>query len=90
MEIMLRSRGIATIIIGGIATNVCCDTSAREAHARGFQVLFLSDGTATFDLLDCTGRVIKAEDVQQQTLATMAFGFAEVLSTEMLIAKLGG
>jgi hypothetical protein len=30
-----------------IATNFCCDTTAREAHAREFKVLFLSDGTAS-------------------------------------------
>lgn len=88
VEINLRSRSIETIIIGGIATNICCDTTAREAHARELQVLFLSDGTATFDMPDCTGKTLRAEDAQRQTLATMAFGFAEVLSVEMAVDKL--
>ena len=39
---------------------------------------------------DRSGEMIKAEDMQRETLATMAFGFAEVLSTEMVIAKLAG
>ena len=47
LELILRARGIDTVIISGIATNVCCDTTAREANARDFRVLFLSDGTAT-------------------------------------------
>ena len=44
VEVILRSRSIETIIIGGIATDICCDATAREAHAQHFQVLFLSDG----------------------------------------------
>ena len=50
LELILRSRGVDTIIITGIATNVCCETTAREATVRDFRVLFLSDGTATFDV----------------------------------------
>jgi nicotinamidase-related amidase len=49
LEVILRSRGIDTLIISGISTQACCDTTAREAHARDFRVLFLSDGTAAAD-----------------------------------------
>lgn len=37
------------MIITGICTNVCCETTAREANMRDFHVFFLSDATATFD-----------------------------------------
>jgi len=47
LELILRSRGIDTVIVTGVATNVCCDTTAREAAVRDFRVFFLSDGTAT-------------------------------------------
>src|SRR6516164_2835080 len=50
LELLLRSRGIDTIIVTGIATNVCCETTAREATVRDFRVFFLSDGTTTFDI----------------------------------------
>jgi nicotinamidase-related amidase len=49
LELILRSRGIDTVIVSGISTDVCCDTTTREANARDFKVLFLSDGTATND-----------------------------------------
>jgi len=42
LEMILRTRGIDTVIISGIATNVCCETTAREAMVRDFRVLFLS------------------------------------------------
>jgi D-arabinose 1-dehydrogenase-like Zn-dependent alcohol dehydrogenase len=88
LETILRARGIDTVLIGGIATNFCCDTTAREAHAREFKVLFLSDGTATIDLRDTAGGTIPADQVQRLTLATLAFAFAEVLSVAEACEKL--
>ena len=40
LEIVLRAHGIDAVIVGGITTNVCCDTTAREAVARDFRPLF--------------------------------------------------
>ena len=77
---ILRSRGIDTIILGGINTNVCVDTTAREAAAREFRVLFLSDGTANFDLPDGGLGPASADELQRTACAVMAFGFAEVIS----------
>jgi nicotinamidase-related amidase len=47
LELMLRSRGIDTVIISGIATSVCCETTARKAVSRDFHVFFLIDGKAS-------------------------------------------
>ena len=52
LAVILRPRGIDTLIVGGINTNVRVDTTAREAAVREFRVVFLSDGTANFDLPD--------------------------------------
>ena len=41
LELVLRGRGVDTIIISGIATNICCETTAREAMVRDFRVFFL-------------------------------------------------
>jgi nicotinamidase-related amidase len=46
LEMILRARDIDTVIITGISTDVCCDTTAREANARDFMVLLVSDATA--------------------------------------------
>jgi biuret amidohydrolase len=88
LETILRARAIDTVLIGGIATNFCCDTTAREALAREFKVLFLSDGTATIDLRDTAGGRIPADQVQRLTLATLSFAFAEVLSVGKACEKL--
>jgi ureidoacrylate peracid hydrolase len=89
LELILRHRGIDTLIIGGIATNVCCETTAREATARDFKVLFLSDGTATFGLPDLGFGAITAQDVQRVTCSVIGFFFGQVLTVDQAIEKLG-
>ena len=75
--------GIDTIIVTGIATNVCCETTAREAAVRDFRVFFLSDGTSTFDMGD-----VPAAELKRATCATLGFLFAQVLTVGEMIRKL--
>ena len=82
LELVLRSRGIDTVIISGISTPVCCDTTAREANARDFHVLFLSDGTATN-----AGDSEEAAKYQQATLDVIDGLFGQVLTIEELLRK---
>jgi ureidoacrylate peracid hydrolase len=87
LEVVLRSRGIDTIILGGINTNVCVDTTAREATVREFRVVFLRDGTANFDLPDGELGAASAEELQRTACAVMAFGFAEVASVDDVLSR---
>lgn len=83
LELILRARGIDTIVVTGICTNICCETTAREANVRDFRVFFLTDGTATFGIGDLT-----AEDIQAATCATLGFAFAQLASVDEMIAGL--
>ena len=83
LELILRSRSIDSVIISGIATNVCCETTAREAMVRDFRVFFLSDGTATMPI----GNVSAAE-LQKATCATLGFVFGQVLTVDEMIEKI--
>jgi Isochorismatase family len=74
LELILRSRGVHTVVIAGISTPVCCDTTAREAHARDFRVLFLRDATAS------TGD--DADRFQRATLDVLDELFADVVDTD--------
>ena len=80
LETMLRYRGIDTVIITGIATNICCETTAREAIVRDFRVFFLSDGTATYDIGDQS-----AEQLQTATCTTLGFAFAQICTVNEII-----
>lgn len=85
LELILRTRGIDTVIISGVATNVCCETTAREAAVRDFHVFFLSDGTATAAMGNAS-----AAELQKATCATLGFLFAQVLTVDEMIAKIQG
>jgi nicotinamidase-related amidase len=72
LDLILRSHSIDTLIIGGVLTNVCCESTAREARMRDYKVVFLSDGTATRDVPDFGFGRVPAADVQRYTLALIA------------------
>lgn len=83
LELLLRARDIDTVIVTGITTNVCCETTAREANVRDFKVFFTSDGTSTF----ATGDLSKGE-IQKASLTTLGQAFAKVISVDELIRKI--
>lgn len=83
LETILRARGVDTVVISGIATNICCETTAREAAQRDFRVFFLSDGTATKDM-----NGVPADELQRATLASVGMVFAQIATIEELVEKL--
>jgi hypothetical protein len=44
---LLRSRGIQTVILTGVATNVCVESTGRDVYMHDYYLVFVSDGTAT-------------------------------------------
>jgi nicotinamidase-related amidase len=84
LELILRSRGVETVIISGIATNICCETTAREAAQRDFRVFFLSDGTATKEM-----NGVPAVDLQRATCASLGTVFALIVTVDEMIEKVG-
>ena len=79
----LRHREIDTVIISGIATNICCDTTAREAAQHDFRVVVLSDGTATKEM-----NGVSAHDLQKATLASLGMVFAQIATIDEVVDKL--
>jgi isochorismate hydrolase len=77
LEKRLGSKGIQDLIISGVMTNLCCETTARDAFMRDYRVFFLIDGTAT-------GR----SEFHMATLKNLGFGFAYLLTCDELIRML--
>jgi len=88
LEVLLRNLAIDTVIISGVATNICCESTARDAFFRDYKVVFLSDGNATIDMPDNGWGSLKAEDVHRNTLITIAFGFGRVASIAEVMDEL--
>lgn len=87
LELMLRNRGIDTLIIAGVTTENCCHATARDAFFRDFQVAFLADATATFDYPDLGHGAMSAAQVHQATLTILAASTADVMTTDDLRAR---
>jgi ureidoacrylate peracid hydrolase len=88
LEAILRSKGIDTLIISGTVTNVCWDSTARDAFSRDYKVIFLSDGTATRDLPDLGFGPVSAEDIQKVVLTILAMSFTQMSSIDQVIAEI--
>ena len=79
LDYILKNLGVDTVIVCGTMTNFCCGTTAREAHARGYKVVFGSDCNATDD-----------PAIQEAELKTLRRGFALVLSTKEIVDAING
>ena len=77
LEEVLRTKGIKDLVIGGVMTNLCCETTARDAFVRDFRVFFLADGTAT-----------ATADFHLATLKNLAYGFATLMTCEQAVSSL--
>jgi nicotinamidase-related amidase len=89
LDRVLAELGSRTVVIAGFMTHMCCDTTAREAHARGLDVVFLTDGTATRDLDGPRGTIPHAT-VHETTLAAQADGFSRLADVASVRTELAG
>lgn len=89
LEEWLRGRGIDTLAIAGYMTQMCCDTTSRQAVHLGFSAEFLSDATGTLAVSNAAGSVT-AEELHRAVLVTQAMRFARVLTVKEWLAALGG
>ncbi len=78
LESILRALEIEDLLIGGVLTNLCCETTARSAFVRDFGVFFLGDGTATAD-----------DQMHLASLRNISYGFGRVMGVSEALTRLG-
>jgi len=74
LEIVLRSLKIEDLVVAGLMTNLCCESTARDAFYRDYRVFFLADGTGSVN-----------EEMHLASLLNLAFGFAYVTVTNEIL-----
>ena len=89
LERWLRDKGVDGIVVCGIQTNMCCETTARVGANLGFEMRFALDATHTFDLVDRDGDTIPADELARVTAANLDPEFGRVVSTAEAIAAIG-
>ncbi len=77
LETVLRGLRVEDVVICGVMTNMCCESTARDAYYRDLRVFFLADATGAPD-----------EDMQLASLLNLAYGFAYVTRSDRIIEKL--
>lgn len=77
LETVLRCLGVEDLVISGVMTNLCCETTARDAYCRDHRVFFLADGTGTV-----------SEEMHLASLLNLGFGFAFVTTADKIIRQL--
>jgi ureidoacrylate peracid hydrolase len=73
----LRARGFNTVLITGTVTNVCCESSARDANMTNFRTIMVSDGNAA-----------STQEEHDASLTAFYNVFGDVMDTDMIIANL--
>ncbi len=86
----LQSRGISQLVITGIATNVCCETTARVGSDLGYDVLFAVDATHTFDFVHPDGGTVTADVLTRVAETILQAEFARVVRTAEAAAAAEG
>jgi len=87
LEQWLRSSGIGAIVLCGIQTNMCVETTARMGGNLGFGVTVALDATRTFDLAGPDGQVLSAASLMRATATNLyGGGFARVMATDDVLA----
>jgi nicotinamidase-related amidase len=87
LEADLRRRGITTLVMVGLQTNMCVSTTARMAGNLGFNTYVISDATATFDNTGPDGKNYGSELLHDVALADLHGEFATVVDTATILQQ---
>jgi len=88
LEVWLTRHGIGRLIVSGIRTEQCCETTTRHASDLGWAVDFALDATLTFDMHLPDGRPLPAAQIRERTAAVLHERFATVCSVQEALARL--
>ena len=87
LSVWLRERGIGRVIVAGIRTEQCCETTTRHASDEGLQVDYVAEATLTFDMQHLDGSPLSAADIVARTCAVLKDRFATICTVEEAIQR---
>jgi nicotinamidase-related amidase len=89
LDVWLRRQGVQRLIISGIRTEQCCETTARVGSDLGYAVDFVSEATLTFPMTHAgTGQTFSAQDITTRTELVLADRFARIVTVDTGLSSL--
>ena len=86
LEDWLRHQGVGELLVTGIRTEQCCETTTRHASDLGFKVRYVTDATLTFPMQTRSGRKFTPAEIRERTELVLDGRFASIVSTENAFA----
>jgi len=83
----LTTNGIRRVIVAGIRTEQCCETTTRHASDEGWAVDFVGDATLTFDMTTPSGRTLTAAEIRERTETVLVNRFATLAAVDEALAR---
>lgn len=84
-DVWLTENHIRKLIISGIRTEQCCETTTRHASDLGWEVDYVLDATLTFDMVQPDGKTLAAADIKTRTATVLEGRFARVCSVQQAL-----
>jgi nicotinamidase-related amidase len=85
LDVWLVANGIRNLIVSGIRTEQCCETTTRNASDLGYKVDYVGEATLTFPMTDASGREWSAADIRARTELVLADRFARIATVEQAL-----
>ena len=87
LDVWLTQHGIQRLIISGIRTEQCCETTTRHASDLGWQVDYCLEATLTWDMQQLDGSTLSAADIKARTATVLKDRFASICSPTEALAR---
>lgn len=85
LDVWLTQHGIQRLIVSGIRTEQCCETTTRHASDLGWAVDFVTDATLTYDMRQPNGRPLGAQAIKDRTATVLQDRFARICTVEQAL-----
>jgi nicotinamidase-related amidase len=82
LDVWLTQQGIGELIISGIRTEQCCETTARHASDLGWKVVYAPDATMTWPMSLPSGQSISAQELRDRTVCVLKDRFARIAALD--------
>ncbi|MBP9905665.1 MAG: isochorismatase family protein [Rhodoferax sp.] len=87
LDVWLTQHGIQKLIISGIRTEQCCETTTRHASDLGWQVDYCLEATLTWDMQQIDGSTLRAVDIKARTATVLKDRFATICNVAQALER---